>query len=199
MAVVTSGQRPRASQWPSPWEDGPVPVVSADDAVLVRGDLRPTWRAVVPSLVAAVCFAALAGTAGDDFADVDAFAWVVAGLFVASGALRVLIWFHGMAARVLISTDTHLVLMRRGKAERWIPWAAVTGIRVYQGDLLPEWHRGGGTWFTVWAEPSEAMRPLSPFAQDLGEFLVRRRDRADAVGTIEAAAHAHGVRVLESH
>lgn len=173
--------------------------MSAGDVVLVRGDLRPIWRAAVPSLVVAAFFALLAGTPGNDSADVDAFAWVVAGLFVASAALRVLIWFRGMAARVLISTDTYLVLMRRGKAERWIPWAAVTSIRVYQGDRLPEWHRGGGTWFTVSADPSTAMRPLSPFVQDLGEYLVRRRDRADAVGTIEAAAHAHGVRVLESH
>ena len=196
MTVVTSGQRPEASQSSSPWEDVPVPVVSAGDAVLVRGDLRPIWRAAVPALMVAVCFALLGGTTGDD---VTTDARVAAGLFVTAAALRVLIWFRGMAARVLISTDTYLVVMRRGKVERWIPWAAVTGIRVYQGDLLPEWHRGGGTWFTVTVEPVTAMRPVSPFVGDLGEFLVRRHDRAHATAAIEAAAHAHGVLLLGNH
>lgn len=195
MAIVASGERPKTSQSPSPWEDGPTPVVTTGDAVLVRGDLRPIWRAALPALVLAAIFALLGGTAGDDD---TAFIWVVAGLFVIAAALRVLIWFRGMAARVLISTEQYLVVMRRGRVERWIPWAAMTVIRVYPGDLLPEWHRGAGTWFTVTAEPVTAMRPISPFVGDLGEYLVRRRDRAHATANIEAAAHAHGVRLIES-
>ncbi len=194
MAVVGSGRRPNTSRSPSPWDDGPVPVVSAGDAVLVRGDLRPIWRAALPALVVGAGFALLGRTTGDD---VNGFARVLAGLFVIAAALRVLIWFRGMAARVLISTEQCLVVMRRGKVERWIPWAAVTGIRVYPGDLLPEWHRGAGTWFTVTAEPVTAVRPISPFVGDLGEYLVRRRDRANATAAIEAAARPRGVPVIE--
>ncbi|WP_148236449.1 hypothetical protein [Intrasporangium calvum] len=192
---MASGERPKPSQSPSPWEDGPTPVVTAGDAVLVRGDLRLIWRAALQALVVAAFFALLGATAGDDD---TAFTWVVAGLFVIAAALRVLIWFRGLAARALISTEQYLVVMRRGRVERWMPWAAMTVIRVCPGDLLPEWHRGGGTWFTVTGEPVTAMRPISPFAGELGEYLVRRRDRAHATATIEAAADAHGVRLIVS-
>ena len=196
MVVVTLGKRPATSPKSSPWDDGPVPVVSPDDEVLVRGDRGPTWRAAVPAVVVAACFAFLGGTTGDE---VTAVAWVTAGLLLAAAALRVLIWVRGMAARALVSSDQYLVVTRRGEAERWIPWAAVTGIRVDEGDLLPEWHRGSGRWFAVTAEPITGVRPVSAYVGDLGEFLVRRRDRACATAAIEAAARAHGVRILETY
>jgi len=193
MALV-SGRRPNASPL-SPWEDGPVPVMSADDEILVRGDWRPAWRASVPAVVVAACFALLGGTTGDG---VTAVAWVMAGLFLVAGALRVLIWLRGMAARVLVSNAQYLVVMRRGRVERWIPWAAVTGIRVYPGDLLPEWHRYSGMWFTVTAEPETDVRPVSAFVGELGQFLVRGRDKPHATAAIENAVRAHGIPVLKA-
>lgn len=177
----------------SPFRDMTAPVI-ADGLVLVAGRRSLLWRAAVPLLVLAAAFFAL-GIGQADRPLVAARA--VGALFVVVACARVWLWSRGLAARALVATQTHLVLTRHGKPERWIEWGRVTTVAVHKGDLLPEWHRTSNTWFTVTVEPAVAVDPPSAFVGDLAAFLVAGRERDLACARIAEECSRHGVLVRE--
>lgn len=159
--------------------------------VLVSANRRGMWRAAVPMVVVALFFSVM----WLPFRESDDLGFPVMAMpFLVAGALRVVLWHRTLAARSLVATDLDLVVTARNRVSRWVPWADVTGLEVYGGDLLPEWKRTA-VWFTVTVLPQTRIQPESAFVGDFVELLVRRKDRHSAYLSILAAARQHGVPV----